>query len=105
MNSAQDRDRAVLLSITAVAAMVIAYLLMFTVLSDPDMTDKLMNGSVAPGTDESGNRAAVVLGIGAALGGWCAAAASRRFIPVALMLLASMPLAPMSLFTLALAFG
>lgn len=100
----EDRDRAVLLSITAVAAMVIAYLLVFTVLRDPDMTDTLMNGAAPPGTDITGNRATVIGGILAALGAWTAAVASRRVIPVLLVLLASVPFAPMTLFTLALAF-
>lgn len=100
----QNRDRTLMLSITAVAAVVIAYLLVFTVLRDPDMTDKLMNGVAPPGTDVAGTRAAAVGGIAAILGSWTAAVASRRIIPILLVLLASVPFAPMALFTLALAF-
>ena len=100
----EDRDRAAMLSLTAIAAMAAAYLLVWTVLRDPDMTDKLMNGVAPPGTDVAGNRTAVVAGILAALGAWTAATASRRVIPVLLVMLASVPFAPMTLFTLALAF-
>lgn len=103
-NTIEDRDRAVLMSVTAIAAMVIAYLLVFTVLGDPDMTDTLMNGVAPPGTDVVGNRATVVSGIVAAVGAWTAAIASRRVIPIALVLMASVPFGPMMLFTLALAF-
>jgi len=103
-NLRADRARALTLSLIGLAAMAIAYLLMFTVLRDPDMTDKLMNGVAPPGTDVAGNRTAVIAGILAALGGWTAAIASRRVIPILLVLLASVPLAPMTLFTLVLAF-
>ncbi|MCF6390169.1 hypothetical protein L2K20_24610 [Mycobacterium sp. MBM] len=77
-NLPTERARAVTLSVTAIAAMTIAYLLMFTVLRDPNVTDKLMNGVAPPGTDVTGNRTAVIAGILAALGGWTAAIASRR---------------------------
>ena len=104
MSQEQARDRAVLLSITALAAMAIAYLLIWAVLRDPDMTDKLMNGIAPPGTAVVGNRVAVIGGIIAALGAWTAAITSRRVIPVLLVVLASVPFAPRTLFTLALAF-
>lgn len=100
----QDRTRAVMLSLASLAAMAIAYLLIWVVLGDPDMTDKLMTGIAPPGTAVVGNRVAVIGGIIAALGAWTAAVASRRVIPVLLVMLATVPFAPMTLFTLALAF-
>ena len=103
-NQTQDRDRAVILPITAMAAVVIAYLLVFAVLRDPAMTDKLMNGAVPLGADVIGNRLVVVGGIGAAVSGWIAAVASRRIVPVVLVLLASVPFVPVALFALILAF-
>lgn len=103
-NQRQDRTRAVTLSLASLAAMAIAYLLIWVVLRDPDMTDKLMNGIAPPGTAVVGNRVAVIGGIIAALGAWTAAVASRRVIPVLLVMLATVPFAPMTLFTLALVF-
>lgn len=84
--------------------MALAYLMVFVVLRDPGMTDKLMNGAAPAGTDVAGLRVAAVGGVLAALGGWVAAIASRRVIPVLLVMLASMPLAPVGVFALALAF-
>ncbi|QIV79500.1 hypothetical protein [Mycolicibacterium frederiksbergense] len=101
---AQDRERAAMLSIAAVSAMIIGYLLVFTVLRDPNMTDKLMNGAAPPGTDVAGIRASAVGGFIAVLGGWAAAVGTRRVIPILLALLASVPFAPLALFALALAF-
>lgn len=103
-DQAHGRDRAILLSLTAMIAMALAYLLMFIVLRDPGMTDKLMNGTAPAGTDIAGMRLAAVGGVLAALGGWVAAVASRKLIPVMLMVLASIPLAPVGVFVLALAF-
>lgn len=100
----QRQDRAVLLSITALAAIVITYPLIWVVLRDPDMASKFENGIAPPGTAVVGNRVAVIGGIIAALGAWTAAVASRRVIPVLLVMLATVPFAPMTLFTLALAF-
>lgn len=92
------------LALVAVAAMAFAFLPLWTVLSDPDMTDKLMNGVAPPGTAVIGNRVAAILAILAALGAWAAAVASRRVTPVLLVLLASVPFVPLALFTVALAF-
>lgn len=103
-DQARGRDRAILLSLTAMVAMTLAYLLVFIVLRDPGMTDKLMNGTAPAGTDVTGMRVAAVGGALAALGGWVAAVASRRLIPVMLMVLTSIPLAPVGVFALALAF-
>lgn len=103
-NPHTDRDRTVMLSISAIAAVIIAYLFVFTVLRDPDMTAKLMDGVAPPGTDVLGNRVAVVGGIITVFGAWTAAVASRRAVPIVLVLLASVPFAPIALFTLVLAF-
>lgn len=100
----RDRDRAVTLSLTAVAALPVAYLLVYAVLRDPDMADKLMNGVAPPGTAVLGHRFAVIAAVIAALVAWTAAVASRRAVPVLLVMLASVPLAPMTLFAMALAF-
>lgn len=101
-NLRADRDRAVMLSLVAPAAMAFAYLLVWAVLSDPHMTDKMMNGVVPPGTVAIGNRVAVGTAILAALGGCTAALASQRILPVLLVMIAAVPLTPMTLFTLAL---
>lgn len=103
-HTAQTRDPAAMLSITAVCAVIIGYLLVFTVLGDPNMTDKLMNGEAPPRTDVAGTRAAAAGGLIATLDGWAAAVATRRVIPILFMLLASIPFAPLVLFALALAF-
>jgi hypothetical protein len=100
----QDRDRAVLLSITAIAAMVIAYLLGLTVLGDTDMASKFENGVAPPGTDIGGLRTAAAGSIVAAGCAWTAAITSRRVIPILLVLLISVPFALLSLVTLQLAF-
>ncbi|WP_141864094.1 hypothetical protein [Arthrobacter sp. SLBN-53] len=104
MDRTHGRDLAVLLSLTAVVAMGLAYLLIFIVLRDPGMTDKLMNGATPAGTDVGGIRVTAVGAVLAALGAWVAAVASRNLIPVILVMLASMPLAPLGVFVLALAF-
>lgn len=101
---AQNRDRTAMLSIAAVSAVIVGYLLVFTVLRDPNMTDKLMNGVAPAGTDVAGTRAAAAGGFIAVLGGWAAAVATRRVIPILLVLLASVPFTPLALFALALAF-
>ena len=101
-NLRQDRDRAMMLSLAAPAAMAFAYLLVWAVLRDPHMTDKMMNGVAPPETVAIGNRVAVGTAILSALGGFTAALASRRVIPVLLVMIAAVPLTPMTLFTLAL---
>ena len=100
----QDRARATRLSLPALAAMAVAYLLIWIVFSDPDVADTLMNGTPPPGTAVVGNRFAVVAGVLAALGSWIAAVASRRVIPVLLVIVATMPFAPVTLFTAAIVF-
>lgn len=100
----QEHDRGAMLSIIALAAMAIAYLLAFTVLIDTDMASKFENGVAPPGTDVAGIRTAAVTSIVAALSSWVAAIASRKPIPVVLVLIASAPFAPLSLITLGLAF-
>lgn len=104
MSQEQARDRAVLLSITALAAMAIAYLLGLTVLGDTGMASKFENGVAPPGTDIGGLRTAAAGSIVAAMSAWAAALTSRRVIPVLLVLLASVPFAPLTMFTLQLAF-
>lgn len=84
--------------------MVFAYLSMWAVLSDPDMADKLTSGVTPPGTAVVGNRVAAVSAVLAALGAWIAAAASRRLLPVLVVLLAWVPFVPLALFTVVLAF-
>lgn len=93
-----------LLSITAFAAMIIAYLLGLTVLDDTDMASKFENGVAPAGTDIGGVRTAAAGSVVAALGAWAAAIASRRVIPALLVLLISVPFVLMSLVTLQLAF-
>ncbi len=100
----EDRGRAVLLSVTAAAAMCIAYLLGFVVLGDSDMASKFENGVAPPGTDIGGIRAAAAGSVVAALGAWVSVIASRRIIPILLMLLTSVPFALLSLVTVQLAF-
>lgn len=104
MSQEHDRDRAVLLSIAAFAAMIIAYLLGLTVLGDTDMASKFENGVAPAGTDIGGLRIAAAGSVFAALGAWVAAITSRRVIPVLLILLISVPFVLMSLVTLQLAF-
>ncbi|UBV13420.1 hypothetical protein [Mycolicibacterium fortuitum] len=99
-----EHDRGVMLSVTALAAMVIAYLLASTVLTDPDMASRFENGVAPPGTDIAGLRTAAIGSIVAAAGAWVAAVASRRAVPVVLLLIASVPFAPLALFALGLAF-
>ena len=96
--------RGAALTVAGIAGMAVAYLLVWTVLRDPDMTDKLMNVSAPPPTAVVGNRIAVIAAIVAALGAWTATVASRRVVPVLRVVLASAPLVPMTLFTLVLAF-
>ena len=100
----QETDRGVMLSVAALAAMVVAYLLTFTVLTDTDMASRFENGVAPPGTDIAGLRTAAVSSIVAAAGAWVAAVASRRAVPVVLVLIASVPFAPLALFALGLAF-
>lgn len=104
MSRQQDRDSTALLSITALAAMFIAYLLGFVVLGDTDMASKFENGVAPPGTDVGGLRAAAAGSVVAALGAWAAAITSRRIILIVLVLIVSVPLAMLSLVTLQLAF-
>ncbi|MGV0837120.1 hypothetical protein [Mycolicibacterium thermoresistibile] len=103
-NQHDDRDRAALLSITAGAAMVVAYLLTFSVLTDTNLAARFANGVAPGGTDLAGNRVAVVAGIVAALGAWTAAGASRKVGAVVTVLVASVPFALLSLIAVALAF-
>ncbi|MEN4464245.1 hypothetical protein ABFV47_25085 [Mycolicibacterium fortuitum] len=100
----QEHDRGVMLSVAALAAMVIAYLLVSTVLTDTDMASRFENGVAPPGTDIAGLRTVAVSSIVAASGAWVAAVASRRAVPVVLMFIASVPFAPLALFALGLAF-
>lgn len=99
----KDHDRATLLSITAVAAMIVAYLLAFSVLSDTDMASKFENGVAPPGTDLVGIQTAAVASIVAALGAWAAALASKRTAPAVLVLAATAPFALLQPMTLGLA--
>lgn len=71
-NENDDHDRAVLLSIAACGAMVVAYLLAFSVLTDTDLASHFENGVAPAGTDLAGNRVAAVASIVAALGAWTA---------------------------------
>lgn len=87
-----------------IVAMVIAYVLAFTVLSDTDMASKFENGVAPPGTDVAGLRVAAVGSIVAAAGAWVSVVAGRAIIPIVLVLVASAPFALLSLFTLQLAF-
>lgn len=100
----EEYDRGAMLSIIALAAMAIAYLLAFTVLTDTDMASKFENGIAPPGTDIAGIRIAAATSIVAATSAWVAAIASRKPIPVVLVLIASAPFAPLSLIALGLAF-
>lgn len=103
MNQEQDPGPAVL-SVTAFAALVIAYLLGLTVLTDTGMASKFENAVAPAGTDISGLRTAAGASIVAVVCAWASAIASRRIIPFLLVLLASVPLVPLSLVTLQLAF-
>lgn len=100
----QENDRSAMLSVAAVAAMVTSYLLAFTVLSDTDIASKFENGVVPPGTDVTGLRTAAVSSIVAAAGAWVAAVASRKAVPVVLVLISVVPFSPLALFALGLAF-
>lgn len=104
MSQEQNPGAAVLLSVTALAAMIIAYLLGLTVLGDTDMASKFENGVAPAGADIGGLRAAAAGSVVAALGAWAAAIISRRVIPVLLVLLISVPFVLMSLVALQLAF-
>lgn len=92
------------LSMIGIVAMVIAYVLAFTVLSDTNMASKFENGVVPPGADVAGVRAAAVGSIVAALGAWVSVVTGRAIIPIVLVLVASAPFALLSLFTLQLAW-
>lgn len=92
------------LSLIGIVAMVVAYLLVFAVLSDTNMASKFENGFAPPGTDVLGNRIAAVGGVVAAGCAWVAAAAGRMVIPIILVLMASAPFALLSFVTLQLAF-
>jgi hypothetical protein len=100
----QENDRSAMLSVAAVAAMVTSYLLAFTVLSDTDIASKFENGVVPPGTDVTGLRTAAVSSIVAAAGAWVAAVASRKAVPIVLVLISVVPFSPLALFALGLAF-
>lgn len=104
MSQGQDPGAAVLLSVTAFAALVIAYLLGLTVLTDTDMASKFENGVAPLGTDIAGLRTAAGASIVAAVCAWASAIASRMVIPILLVLLASGPLVLLSVVTLQLAF-
>lgn len=104
MSQHQDRGSAALLSVTAFAALVIAYLLGLTVLTDTDMASKFENGIAPAGTDIGGLRTAAGASITAAVCAWASAIASRRVLPVLLVLLASVPFVLLSLVTLQLVF-
>ncbi|MEW2478343.1 hypothetical protein AB0876_02015 [Mycobacterium sp. NPDC049093] len=92
------------LSAIGIMAMVIAYVLAFTVLSDTDMASKFENGVAPPGTDVAGLRGAAVGSIVVVVGAWVSVVAGRAIIPIVLVLVASAPFALLSLFTLQLAF-
>lgn len=92
------------LSLVGIVAMVVAYLLMFSVLSDTDMASKFENGVAPPGTDVMGNRIAAVGGIVAGGCAWVAAVAGRMVLPIVLVVIASAPFALLSLVALQLAF-
>ncbi|MDH6193432.1 hypothetical protein M2272_000053 [Mycobacterium frederiksbergense] len=100
----QENDRGAMLSVAALAAMVIAYLLAFTVLTDTDVASKFENGVAPPGTDVAGLRAAAFASIVAAAGAWVTAVASRKAVPVVLVVFACVPFSPLALFALGLAF-
>lgn len=108
MRQNQDKDqvagRAAMLSITAAAALVAAYLLGLVVLTDTDMASKFENGVTPPGTDIGGIRTAAGMSIAAAACAWVSVIATRRVIPILLMVFASGPFVLMSLVTLQLAF-
>lgn len=104
MGQEQNPDAVVLLSVTAFAAMIIAYLLGLAVLGDTDLASKFENGVAPVGTDIGGLRTAAAGSVVAALGAWAAAIASRRVISVLLVLVISVPFVLMSLVTLQLAF-
>lgn len=104
MTQDQDSDRKALLSIAAMSAMVIAYLLTFSVLTDTDMASRFENGVVPPGTDVTGIRAAALAGIICAVGAWVAAVTSRKTVTVVLVLIASAPFAVPAMIAVGLAF-
>lgn len=101
MSLGSDRNPA--LSMIGIVAMVVAYMLAFTVLSDTDLASKFENGVTPPGTDVAGLRAAAVGSIVAAAGAWIAVIASRMTVPIVLVLIVSAPFALLSLVTLQLA--
>lgn len=100
----EDRDRRAILSIAAIAAMFVAYLPAFTVLTDTDMASRFENGVPPPGSDLAGIRAAAVASVAAALGSWTAAVASRATGVSVAVLVATAPFALLSLVTFGLAF-
>lgn len=85
-------------------AMVIAYLLAFTVLSDTGLASKFENGVAPPGTDVMGLRVTAVASVLAAVGAWASVIAGRAVIPIVLVLIASAPFGLLSLVTLLLVF-
>lgn len=87
-----------------IMAMVIAYLLTFTVLSDTGLASKFENGVAPPGTDVAGLRVTAVASVVAAVSAWATVVAGRAVIPIVLVLLASVPFALLSLIALLLAF-
>lgn len=80
----EDRDRSAVLSIAAIAAIFVAYLLGLTVLTDTDMASRFENGVAPPGTDLARIRTAALASILAALGSCAAAVASRMLSLVTL---------------------
>lgn len=100
----QDPSRTAALSLIGIVAMVVAYLLTLSVLSDTDMASKFENGVAPPGTDVMGNRIAAVGGIVAGGCSWVAAIAGRMVLPIVLVFIASAPFALLSLVALQLAF-
>lgn len=100
----QNRTHAVRSSLIGLAAIVVAYALILAVLSDPDMAHKLTYGVPPPGTAVIRNQIAVIAAVLAALGGWAAVIATRRAIPMLLMLLPTVPFVPIALFTFVVAF-
>ncbi len=61
------QDKATMLSLLGVVAMVTAYAMSFSVLSDTDMASKFENGVVPPGTDITGIQTCVIGSIIAAI--------------------------------------
>lgn len=100
----EDNDRRVMLSITGIAGMLIAYLLALTVLTDSGIASRFENGVAPPGFDIVGLRTTVVLSILSAVGAGVASRASGNVFVSALVLMAFVPFVLLSLAALAVAF-